>query len=1294
MDDEELFGLDKEHKEVVEEPPKSEGVKIVPPGPGPLDTEDVDVTDPFGGISREPSVDPRPTQVDMPAFESEGWVDPNPTQVNIPVLDDRVERIRRDFDHLSPGSALISNLANFRGDTGEDVLRSMHHRIRQRNDGISNAYDSMAYIYQIEGETTREEVIGQIEDFIIYPLCKADINIQLRGSDASLERVVRDAVRNWDEVSEDRIVNGVYEDHKEACLEDVDKEDPYGKIVYGLFDELFAGSEKQNIGKVIRSTRIDEVKTLEGALKYVKGESEGEKLANIGRYAKRSAGMLSGLLGWNTEDVLVDGTPDYVVRLIDSRILIPMIELEKANKTIGNKRKERRLVDVIEGLEKSDRGYFGVVSEISQRLGIFKVEEDEEIRDARTAYIGDVHGAYDRFVELLDQINAERVVFLGDYIDRGEDSIRVVDHVVGMVERGEATAQVGNHDEMFMGAVEGSGPLMFQWLYNGGAEVLEQVNGEDERIDKAIAATYVYRDDPENDSNYSELMRCIDDLASYEVLWNHPKLKKMYDGLRIIAQSGGGSQNIDRVFSVHAGVGVDPKGRMSFRYKGLEGREAFESMQGDFAEGVFISDMSKVFEGVNENLGDESLPCDDHSPFFAADAKRAWDWFDRVNTPAKADALLEELDADVIVYGHSPVKPNSEERETDYGKRCRVHHDGKMIGVDFGMAGTYGSRGGALLIHDNGDASFVGFKSGNSHELEVLYKKEGLVKEPVQRDVEDEVVPTLAPEDEVLESPENLAEQLYDALGFSREEFDEDNRSLLSTLSAFKGNTGEEILDSLDSRVDGYHTTPYQDSGCYLQSTKDRSRIEKIEAKVVKPLADIMRYDFREDEDLIAAVRAQIEGEENINLVYVIDDSADKIIGPENEYNLIVRKIHNLKQGQMDPGPIIQDVERRVRAEMEDETPRVDEPAPTLAPVDEGEPEGIFGRYRRGIRDAASSAKDTVLGGLTGWGKERYRKRKADEAKGPRRDVNLMVPIERSDELAPTLAPEDEVIDEEPGQRYDGPEVLPADTPIDPNLADVLTQGSPVRGAIDEVLGVLRGEDQLPQGEVIEGDYQEVRPEPVAEPGRVKDAIPVEPVPKRAVPKKKKARRKVRHPVEPPLRRAPSRAEQRVPRHQTEVYVLETFGSIGEGYTDKRDIAMACFRTGRFVEGYEMLEGVSLVDQLYESRSFAAASENMRDKGLNHIANYYEALGKICDPYLNRDERRSVAEGVNVSIDMVAVEELNICLNNMRLIAADSKRDARDFYEGAKDVFGSERNDDVKLGVLRQKAEELELYVN
>lgn len=89
------------------------------------------------------------------------------------------------------------------------------------------------------------------------------------------------------------------------------------------------------------------------------------------------------------------------------------------------------------------------------------------------AVIGDVHGCDALLARMLDRLArdhaAHRVILVGDYIDRGEDSAAVLRRVQP---RDDLICLLGNHEAMclqFLEAPEEKGP---RWLRNGGLQML------------------------------------------------------------------------------------------------------------------------------------------------------------------------------------------------------------------------------------------------------------------------------------------------------------------------------------------------------------------------------------------------------------------------------------------------------------------------------------------------------------------------------------------------------------------------------------------------------------------------------------------------------------------------------------------------------------------------------------------------------------------------------------------------------------------------------------------------------
>jgi len=93
--------------------------------------------------------------------------------------------------------------------------------------------------------------------------------------------------------------------------------------------------------------------------------------------------------------------------------------------------------------------------------------------------IGDIHGSLDKLRSLLARCEHDaagapmRLVFIGDYIDRGPDSRGVIEHVMALQQRlgDSVVALMGNHEAMALATIDEKIPAG-TWLTEGGAATL------------------------------------------------------------------------------------------------------------------------------------------------------------------------------------------------------------------------------------------------------------------------------------------------------------------------------------------------------------------------------------------------------------------------------------------------------------------------------------------------------------------------------------------------------------------------------------------------------------------------------------------------------------------------------------------------------------------------------------------------------------------------------------------------------------------------------------------------------
>ncbi|OGP71059.1 MAG: metallophosphatase [Deltaproteobacteria bacterium RBG_13_60_28] len=97
--------------------------------------------------------------------------------------------------------------------------------------------------------------------------------------------------------------------------------------------------------------------------------------------------------------------------------------------------------------------------------------------------VGDIHGCLGQLEQLLDKVQPDLekdiLLFIGDYIDRGPDSRKVVDYVIRLQQqypREHIVCLKGNHEAMLLDFLQGRERELF--LLNGGLRTLRDYGGE------------------------------------------------------------------------------------------------------------------------------------------------------------------------------------------------------------------------------------------------------------------------------------------------------------------------------------------------------------------------------------------------------------------------------------------------------------------------------------------------------------------------------------------------------------------------------------------------------------------------------------------------------------------------------------------------------------------------------------------------------------------------------------------------------------------------------------------------
>ncbi len=91
--------------------------------------------------------------------------------------------------------------------------------------------------------------------------------------------------------------------------------------------------------------------------------------------------------------------------------------------------------------------------------------------------MSDIHGCYDEFIKMLELINfsdKDELYILGDVIDRGYNSLDIIDYIVS---HKNITFLKGNHEKMYEDYFESGDALI--WFSNGGQNTFNELGRRD-----------------------------------------------------------------------------------------------------------------------------------------------------------------------------------------------------------------------------------------------------------------------------------------------------------------------------------------------------------------------------------------------------------------------------------------------------------------------------------------------------------------------------------------------------------------------------------------------------------------------------------------------------------------------------------------------------------------------------------------------------------------------------------------------------------------------------------------------
>lgn len=124
----------------------------------------------------------------------------------------------------------------------------------------------------------------------------------------------------------------------------------------------------------------------------------------------------------------------------------------------------------------------------------------------RLIAVGDIHGcaaALDGLLAAIRLTAADRIVFLGDYVDRGPDSCGVIQRIIELQQSFDVVPLLGNHEEMMLSVLEHRSPLSWWFMYGGRETMLSYGNELDVAVVPKEHLTFLkslrsYHEEPEH----------------------------------------------------------------------------------------------------------------------------------------------------------------------------------------------------------------------------------------------------------------------------------------------------------------------------------------------------------------------------------------------------------------------------------------------------------------------------------------------------------------------------------------------------------------------------------------------------------------------------------------------------------------------------------------------------------------------------------------------------------------------------------------------------------------------------
>lgn len=441
----------------------------------------------------------------------------------------------------------------------------------------------------------------------------------------------------------------------------------------------------------------------------------------------------------------------------------------------------------------SEAGSEETAGSIEKQIDLLKKELEKPA--PKIQVIGDIHGDLSKLNEIIDD-TADKVIFTGDFIDRGPNSKGVLERVKQLVDTGKAEFVLGNHDLFFLASMDGDLDALENWALpaHGG-----RTNGGD-----IFLREYGI------------------DTRKYHSAWTQDGIKAL-SALSEEMRGNAELQSVAAWLRERGNMYLVQDGDLMMHAAPTDGKETIS-----FARAInFQGNKNRTFAGRDKWNDDVS---------WARGLDDAMDSMSREESQEILDNLSSQLGVKVdrVVFGHSPSKQGLVQKTPD----------GRMINIDAGMTDNYGGYGGSLYVDSEGVRFVARDQNQDSDKNSVIEQRKRTVADTDRgREILKEIEQLEARRTEIENTPrqEPPVEDIDSAPSTSLDEDTQQRKEVLVNIAAGVRQKADQKQAEVASQTINSPQAPETQPASIATQTVDAPETENVISIPERIMADYDR---------------------------------------------------------------------------------------------------------------------------------------------------------------------------------------------------------------------------------------------------------------------------------------------------------------------------------------------------------------------------------------------------------------------------------------------------------------------